>query len=75
MTEVVTTIKDTIEGYLSEEGLELDDLLIVPGPKSQVVRVIIDGPSGIALDVISDISRDLSHMLEGTQYDPENYGL
>lgn len=75
MTEVVTTIKDTIEGYLSEEGLELDDLLIVPGPKSQVVRVIIDGPSGIALDLISDISRDLSHMLEGTQYDPENYGL
>jgi ribosome maturation factor RimP len=75
MTEVVTPIRDSIEGYLSEEGLELDDLLVVPGPKSQIVRVIIDGPDGISLDLISDISRDLSHMLEGTQYDPEKYGL
>lgn len=75
MTEVVTTIRETIESYLGDEGLELDDLLVVPGPKSQVLRVIVDSPDGVSLDLISDLSRDLVHMMEGTQYDPEKYGL
>jgi ribosome maturation factor RimP len=75
MTEVVTTIREIIESYLGDEGLELDDLLVVPGPKSQVLRVIVDGPDGVSLNLISDLSRDLGHLMEGTPYDLEKYGL
>ena len=75
MTDVAQDIWTRIEDYLGAEGLELDDLLVAGGSGAPALRVIVDGPEGVAVDHLADLSRALDRLLAETPYSTERYGL
>jgi ribosome maturation factor RimP len=75
MAEVAADIWDAIERYVGAEGLELDDVEVAGGHGSPAVRVIVDGPDGVDVDHLADLSRGIDRLLDGTRYDTTRYGL
>ena len=53
---------ETIEAYLAEEQVELDDLEL----SGRTLRVVIDSEDGVDLDHITDVSRGVSRILDET---------
>lgn len=63
---------ESIEAFLVEEQVELDDLEL----SGRTVRVIVDAEGGIDLDHITDVSRGVSRLLdENEELVPESYNL
>jgi ribosome maturation factor RimP len=75
MAEVATDIWDAIERYVGAEGLELDDVEVAGGQGSPAVRVVVDGPDGVDVDHLADLSRGIERLLDGTRYETTRYGL
>ena len=75
MAEVAADIWDAIERYVSAEGLELDDVEVAGGHGSPAVRVVVDGPDGVDVDHLADLSRGIDRLLDGTRYETTRYGL
>ena len=63
---------DSIETFLAEERVELDDLEL----SGRTLRVIVDAEGGIDLDHITDVSRGVSRLLdESEDLVPDSYSL
>lgn len=63
---------ESIEAFLAEEHVELDDLEL----SGRTLRVVVDAEGGIDLDHITDISRGVSRLLdENEELVPESYNL
>lgn len=75
MAEVADDIWQTIDRYVSAEGLELDDLEVAGGKGAPALRVVIDAPRGVDVDHLADLSRGIDRLLAGTTYDTTRYGL
>ena len=61
-----------IEEYLGPEHVELDDLVLA----GRTLRVTVDAEGGLDLDRISELSRGLSHLLDGNDdFLGERYNL
>ena len=52
---------DSIEEFLSEERVELDDLEL----SGRTLRVVVDAEDGLDLDHISEVSHGVSRLLDG----------
>lgn len=64
MTGTVDRLWQTIEPYVAEEGIELDDLEIVGSGRASIVRITIDAKDAVDVDRIARISRSVSRMLD-----------
>jgi ribosome maturation factor RimP len=53
-----------VEPVVTAADLELDGLTVSPAGRRLVVRVTVDGESGIGHDALSDVSRDISEVLD-----------
>jgi len=53
-----------VEPVVTAADLDLDGLTVKPAGRRLVVRVTVDGESGIGHDELSDISRDISDVLD-----------
>lgn len=53
-----------VEPVVTAADLDLDGLTVSPAGRRLVVRVTVDGESGIGHDELSDISRDISDVLD-----------
>ncbi len=63
---------DSIESFLAEERVELDDLEL----SGRVLRVVVDAEGGIDLDHITDVSREVSRLLDQSEdLVPGSYSL
>ena len=62
--EVGDRLWKLLEGYVSAEGVELDDVVLVGQGKGRVLRVIVDAEGGVSLDRIADLSRGLGRVLD-----------
>ena len=63
---------DSIESFLAEERVELDDLEL----SGRKLRVVVDAEGGIDLDHITNISRGVSRLLdENDELVPDSYNL
>ena len=62
MTSVAEKLWDRIDPYVAAEGVELDDVEILGG--GQVVRVVVDAADPIGVDVIADLSRGISRLID-----------
>ena len=63
---------NSIEAFLAEERVELDDLQL----SGRTLRVIVDAEGGINLDHITDVSRGVSRLLdENDDLMPDSYNL
>lgn len=55
---------DLVEPYLAAENVELDDLQVRGSGSARLVRMTVDAPSGIDVEVISRLSQGLSRLLD-----------
>lgn len=62
MASVAEKLWDRIDPYVSAEGVELDDVEVLGG--GQIVRVTVDGPEPIGVDVIAELSRGISRLID-----------
>ncbi len=67
----VTTLWDTIEGYLAAENVELDDLRWA----GRVLKVTVDAEGGVDVDRIADLARGLSRLLDDDDSLRDSYTL
>jgi ribosome maturation factor RimP len=68
----VDRLWDSIESFLAEERVELDDLEL----SGRTLRVVIDSDGGLDLDHITEVSRGVSRLLdESDDLVPESYNL
>ncbi len=75
MTDVTQDIWDLLGDYLGAEGLELDDLLVAGGSGAPALRVVVDGPGGVDVDHLADLSKGLDRILADTPYSTARFGL
>jgi ribosome maturation factor RimP len=71
----VDTIWERIERWLAAEELELDDLEFKGSGRGQTVRVVVDGPGGVDLDRIAELSLGISRLLDDETGLEESYQL
>lgn len=64
MSDATGRLWALLEPFLAREGLELEDVEILGGGRSRVLRVTIDAEGGIGLDRIADASRAISRLLD-----------
>jgi len=68
----VDRLWDSIEEFLAEERVELDDLEL----SGRTLRVVVDAEGGIDLDHITDVSRGVARLLdENDDLVPDSYSL
>lgn len=59
-----TQLRAVIGPVVAEAGYDLEELAVSRVGRRHVVRVIVDGDSGVSLDEVADLSRDLSAALD-----------
>jgi ribosome maturation factor RimP len=62
VSSVAERLWDRIDPYVAAEGVELDDVEVLGG--GQVVRITVDGPEPIGVDVIADLSRGIGRLID-----------
>ncbi|MBT8211676.1 MAG: ribosome maturation factor RimP [Acidimicrobiia bacterium] len=73
--EVGDRLWTLLEGYVSAEGVELDDVVLVGQGKGRVLRVIVDAEDGVALDRIAGLSKGLGPLLDDEDVLSDSYTL
>lgn len=75
MSGVPEDLWELLDGYLSAEGLELDDLEMVGQKRGLVLRVTVDHPDGVDVDRLAATSRGLSRLLDQHERLQQSYTL
>ncbi|MDQ3304757.1 MAG: ribosome maturation factor RimP [Actinomycetota bacterium] len=71
MTTMIERVEQLVTPMLDERGLQLYDVEHVGG----TLRVLVDGPSGVDLDLLAQITRQLSSALDTLDPVPGRYTL
>jgi ribosome maturation factor RimP len=66
MMDTADRLWETLDRYVSAEGVELDDVEVLGSGAGKVVRVTVDAEEGIDVERIAVVSRGLSRLLEET---------
>ncbi len=64
MAASVESVRAGIEPLVTAVGVDLEDLQIQQAGRREIVRVVVDRDGGIDLDLVSEISRQVSAVLE-----------
>ena len=62
MSSVTDRLWDLIGPYVAAEGVELDDVEVLGG--GQIVRVTVDGPETVGVELIAELSRGIGRLLD-----------
>ena len=62
MSSVVDRLWGALDSDVAAEGIELDDVEVLGG--GQIVRVTVDAADPIGVDVIADLSRGISRIID-----------
>src|SRR5262245_31331317 len=60
-------VQAVVEPVVIAEGLDLDDLAVARAGRRYVVRVVVDGESGIGHDELSTVSHRISSALDAAE--------
>lgn len=74
MAASVETIRKAIEPVVSAAGADLEELQIQQAGRREIVRVVVDRDGGIDLNLVSDISREISAALDSEPLNSEFAG-
>src|SRR6476660_7060047 len=62
-----TTQTDRLRGLLEPlaqaAGLDLEEIAVTPAGKRRMLRVVIDSDTGVQLDAVAELSREISAVL------------
>ena len=61
---IEVTLEQLLVPALEEKGLELVELNISGSARKYIMRVFVDGPSGISIGECAQLSRDLADLLD-----------
>lgn len=75
MMDTADRLWETLDRYVSAEGVELDDVEVLGSGAGKVVRVTVDAEQGIDVERIAEVSRGLSRLLEETESVGGSYTL
>ncbi len=75
MPKTVTEIKGLIQPIFNRSNVHLVDLQLRGQPNSQVLSVYVDTDTGITLEQIADISREIEGILDLENIIPGRYRL
>jgi ribosome maturation factor RimP len=70
----VETIRKAIEPVVQAAGADLEELQIQQAGRREIVRVVVDRDGGIDLNLVSDISREISNVLDSEPLNSEFVG-
>jgi ribosome maturation factor RimP len=62
VSSVAQKLWDRIDPYVAAEGIELDDVEILGG--GQIVRVTVDSDKTVGVDLIAELSRGISRLID-----------
>jgi ribosome maturation factor RimP len=62
-----------IDPYVAAEGIELDDVEVLGG--GQIVRVTVDAEDSLGVDLIAELSRGISRLIDEEDPFPGSYTL
>lgn len=62
MSSVAQRLWDLIDPYVAAEGVELDNVEVLGG--GQIVRVTLDSPETVGVDLIAELSRGIGRLLD-----------
>lgn len=74
MAASVETIRKAIEPVVNAAGADLEELQIQQAGRREIVRVVVDRDGGIDLNLVSDISREISAALDSEPLNSEFAG-
>jgi ribosome maturation factor RimP len=65
---------DTVRGRIEQElvdplgalGLDLEEVELTPAGRRRILRIAVDGDSGVTLDEVADATREISRVLDET---------
>ncbi|MFO7549032.1 MAG: ribosome maturation factor RimP [Acidimicrobiia bacterium] len=63
-TKAIDGIWGVVEPYLALERIELDDVELVGSGGGRLLRLVVDAEGGVDLDRLSQVSNDLSRLLD-----------
>lgn len=58
-----------LAGPLAELGVDLEDVEVVKAGRRHVVRVVVDRDGGVDLDVVAEVSRRVSELMDASPLD------
>ncbi|MBV9024085.1 MAG: ribosome maturation factor RimP [Streptomycetaceae bacterium] len=65
-----TTQTDRLRGLLEPlakaAGLDLEEITVTPAGKRRMLRVVIDSDTGVELDAVAELSREISAVLDAS---------
>jgi ribosome maturation factor RimP len=68
-------VEPLVRPVIEAEGLELVDATMAGKGHDRVLRVTVDGPDGVDLDRIADLSGRISRHLDAEGFEPGPYAL
>jgi ribosome maturation factor RimP len=75
MMDTADRLWDTLERYVSAEGIELDDVEVLGRGPARIVRVTVDAGDGLDVERIAQVSRGLSRLLDDEDTLDDSYTL
>lgn len=75
MPEIPTALWDRAERILDAMGVELVDAEVLGSKRKALIRVTIDTPSGVDLDLCAEVSDVIGSLFEEVEPVPGNYTL
>ncbi|MFA7324703.1 MAG: ribosome maturation factor RimP [Candidatus Nanopelagicales bacterium] len=74
MAASVSAIRAGIEPIVRSAGADLEDMQIQVAGRREIVRVVIDRDGGVDLDLVADVSRHISAVLDSEPLNSEFAG-
>jgi ribosome maturation factor RimP len=73
--ETKDKVMELVEPVLRERGLELVDVEVHGSERGQLVRLLVDQEGGVDLAALSNLSREISDLLDVSEIVPGRYTL
>ena len=64
MSPRVSAVRERVEPILATRGVDLEDVTITMVGRREVVTIVVDRDGGVDLDLIAEVSSDISSVLD-----------
>ncbi len=64
MSAVDERVRSVVEPVVRAAGLDLEDVVLSAAGRRRVLRVVVDGDNGAPMDVVADVARSVSDVLD-----------
>lgn len=59
-------VAELVAPLIEKRGIDLEEVLIKPAGRRSIVQIFIDRDGGIDLDLVAEVSREISDLLDST---------